>query len=40
MCTSIFIMDYRKILYFHWTPAWVFQAIYMTTAVDIYHIFK
>jgi len=33
-------MVYRKILYFHWMPSWVHQAMHMAVAIDIYHLIK
>jgi hypothetical protein len=34
------IMVYRKMLYFHWTPGQVYQAMYTAGVVDIYHMVK
>jgi hypothetical protein len=34
----LYIMVYRKMLYFHWTFSWVHQSMYTTGAVDIDHV--
>ena len=35
-----FIIVYRTMLYFHWTPGLIYRAMYMAGTVDMYHVIK